>query len=580
METEKTKTLSPDEIRSLQDLVGPEWVNADPAMMDTYSYYMNPEILNRDGSLWLPRPAAVVMPASAEEVAAVVKAANRLKLMVKPISTGWSAAAAASRGRVVVLDLKRMDRIIDIDVKNQVAVVEPYVKAIILQTILWTQGLNLHVVSCGGNHSPLASATSAWGTGLDGPVMSYSGRNLLGAEWVLPTGDVLTLGSAGAGAGWFTADGPGPSLRGIIRGYMGAFGGLGVFTKAALKLYRWDGPPEIEAEGSSPHYTLANDLPSNMGLFMLSFPDAKAMADAGYKMGEAEITYSDFRLPAFMSALGTTENNLDLKRAWETGVMQRIAKYNMIIAVIGHTGREFKWKMDSLKEILLETRGVNLPIQFDTSVKSLRNMRLILKFVKDPLALLRGRPRLQEFARNLPVGARARRKALSELFWVMLRHANNVQGNFRPSQAMFTSMGTFDTWDLGIKQSHWIAERKQKYIKQGVFLDDGGDLGCGGTFEHAHMGYLEGIVLYSTKRQDSVQAASTVIEEAVQACIDQAFGIPIAGFGKDMNARLGPHCGNYHLWMQKIKAALDPNTASDPFFYSEGKEDEEVKRKK
>jgi len=572
-------TLKPDEIRSLEDVVGPQWVNADPCMMDTYSFYMNPEILNRDGSLWLPRPAAVVMPASTDEVAALVRAANRLKLMVKPISTGWSAAAAASRDRVVVLDLKRMDKIIDIDVKNQVAVVEPYVKAIILQTILWTQGLNLHVVSCGGNHSPLASVTSAWGTGLDGPVMSYSGRNLLGAEWVLPTGEVLTLGSAGAGAGWFCADGPGPSLRGIMRGYMGAFGGLGVFTKAALKLYRWDGPAEIEAEGSSPHYTLAKDLPSNMDLFMLSFPDAKAMADAGYKMGEAEITYADFRLPAFMSALGTTEHNLDLKRAWETGVMQKIARYNMIIAVIGHTRREFEWKMASLKEILAETRGVNLPIQLDTSVKSLRNMKLILKFVNDPLKLLRWVPALQDIVRNLPIGAKQRRKALSELFWVMLRHANNVQGNFRPSQAMFTSMGTFDTWDLGIRQSDWIAERKQKYIKEGVFLDDGGDLGCGGTFEHAHMGYLEGIVLYSTKRPESVQAASAVIEEAVQACIDEAFGIPIAGFGKDMNARLGPHSGNYHLWMQKIKAALDPNTASDPFFYSEG-EKEQVKSKK
>ena len=41
------------------------------------------------------------------------------------------------------------------------------------------------------------------------------GRNVLGVEWVLPTGDILNMGSIEAGAGWFTADGPGPSFGGI-----------------------------------------------------------------------------------------------------------------------------------------------------------------------------------------------------------------------------------------------------------------------------------------------------------------------------------------------------------------------------
>lgn len=542
-------------------------------MMDTYAFYMNPEIINKDGSLWLPRPSGVVMPENTLQVSKIVKLCNRTDLMVKPISTGWSATAAASRDRVVILDLKRMNRIIEIDVKNQVAVIEPYVKAIILQTILWTQGLNLHVISCGGNHSPLASTTSAWGTGLDGPSMSFSGRNLLGVEWVLPDGEVLTLGSAGHGAGWFTADGPGPSLRGILRGYHGAFGSMGVFTKAAIKLYRWDGPTEIEVTGQSPHY-LIKDFPPNLGLFMLSFPDSKSMAEAGYKMGEAEINYADFRLPAFMSALGMTDHNLALKRVWETGVLQRIARYNMITAVIGFSQREFEWKMKALRQILSETRGVNLPVNMDTGEESMRRMALVLRFVDDPLALLRRLPFLAELVRNLPIGERQRQKSLSELFWVMLRHANNTQGNFRPSQAMFTSMGTFDTWDVGISQSEWIAERKQEYIRQGLFLDDGGDLGCGGTFENAHMGYLEGIGMYSTKDPKSVMAAGRVIDEAAQACIDKAFGIPIAGFGWEMNRKLGPASGNYHLWMKKIKKALDPNRAGDPFFYAEPDEED------
>jgi hypothetical protein len=39
----------------------------------------------------------------------------------------------------------------------------------------------------------------------------------------------------------------------------------------------------------------------------------------------------------------------------------------------------------------------------------------------------------------------------------------------------------------------------------------------------------------------------------------------------------GPTCSNYQIWLARIKAALDPHTASDPFFYAEPlKEDESV----
>jgi len=39
--------------------------------------------------------------------------------------------------------------------------------------------------------------------------------------------------------------------------------------------------------------------------------------------------------------------------------------------------------------------------------------------------------------------------------------------------------------------------------------------------------------------------------------------------GCEMNKRFGPACHNYPEFMSKIKKALDPNTASDPFFYAE-----------
>jgi hypothetical protein len=129
-------------------------------------------------------------------------------------------------------------------------------------------------------------------------------------------------------------------------------------------------------------------------------------------------------------------------------------------------------------------------------------------------------------------------------------------------------MGAFDTWDLAHTQAEYVAEVKQKYIREGLILDDGGDLGTGGTFESGHLGYLEGIILYDPGNPASTIAAGELVSTGVADTIEQAMGLPIAGFGTEANALFGPACSNYHIWLQQIKAALDPHTACDPFFYA------------
>ena len=564
--------ISREEIKELQDIAGKEWVSTDPCMMDSYSLYMNPETINSDGSLWLPRPAAVVLPASTEEVQAIMRFCNKSDLMVKPISTGFHAVSAASRERVIVLDLKRMNRIIDIDVKNQIAVIEPYVRAIDLQTELFKHGLNVHIVSCGSNHSVLASTAAAWGYGMSGPSTSFSGRNLLGVEWVLPTGEAYIMGSKGSGCGWFTAEGPGPSMRGIMRGFQGTFGCLGVFTKCAVKLYKWDGPSSWKVLGESPNY-LIDQKPPRMSMNILSFPTGKAMKDAGYLLGEAELDFAQFRTPMFFSALAMTENNEELKLALESGLFQKIMQWTLCNVVTGNSDREYSWRMKALKEVLRETGGVLVPMNLKVTPGMLSIISKFVKYIKDPLYLLRKFPFLQTIAHKIPVGKKQKHIQFSRLFWLFIRNAVNTQSSFRPTQGMSTCMGSFDTWDLGVEQSDWIAVEKQEYIKKGLILDDGGDMGCGGIFEGGHLGYLEGIILYNTREPGSIIAAGDLIDKGVKASIDNALGVPIAGFGSEMNSRFGPGCGNYNIWMSRIKKALDPNRASDPFFYSEPKED-------
>ena len=533
---------------------------------------MNPETINTDGSQWLPRPAAVVLPQSTAEIQEIMRFCTNSNFMAKPISTGFHAAAAASNKNVIILDLKRMNQTIEIDIKNQIAVVEPYVRAIDLQTEIVKHGLNCHIVSSGANHSLLASHAAAWGYGVSGAATSFSGRNLLGLEWVLPTGDVVTLGSAGSNCGWFSSDGPGPSMRGIVRGFQGTLGGLGVFTRCAIKLYKWDGRREWEIEGESPKYVLKK-VPPRCALHAVAFPSRKAEKDGGYKMGEAEINFGEFRTPMFFSALGLTETNEELKIALDSGLFQKIGKNIISTAIFSASDAEFSWKMKALKEILRETGGVIVPMNLHLRPTMFKLAGILTKVVRDPLFPLRLIPALQQLIPRLPIWRKTKREKQSTLFWLLFRNANNTQAAFRPSQGMATMLGAFDTWDLAHTQAEYVAKVKQPYIKQGLILDDGGDLGSGGTFESGHLGYLEGIILYDPSNPKSAMASRELVETGIKEAINSAMGVPIAAFGVEINRKFGPACGDYHIWLARIKSALDPNTASDPFFYAEGERD-------
>lgn len=554
---------------TLTGIVGEPWVERAACVLDTYAYYQNPETMNADGSQWLPRPAAVVLPQSPEEIQEILRFCSRTKYMAKPISTGFHTAAAASNNDTIILDLKRMDRIIDIDVRNQIAVIEPYVRAIDLQTQLLKIGLNCHIISAGANHSLLASHTAAWGYGVTGASTSHSGRNLLGVEWVLPTGDIVTLGSAGSGSGWFNCEGPGPSMRGVMRGFHGTFGGLGVFTKCAIKLYKYDGPRTWDFGGKSPNYVLEK-IPKRSKFTALAFPTRDAEKDGGYKMGEAELNYGEFRTPMFFTALGLTNNNLELKEALDSGLFPKFANHVLSCAFFGASDGEFAWKEKALEQILKETNAATVPFNLSASARSLRAAGKLMAGVKDPLAPLRKSAGLRRFAESTRLGADQRRATQSRLFWLLVRNAVNIQSAFRPSQGMATMMGAFDTWDLAHTQAEYAAKAKQKYIDQGLIIADGGDLGAGGTFENGHLGYLEGIILYDPSNPASVEAVRDLVEGGLRASIDDAMGVPIAGFGVNANKELGPECSHYDRWVKRIKTALDPNTASDPFFYAEG----------
>ncbi len=274
--------------KALEDIVGEENITDEPATLDAYAYQFWAEF-RQEGSKFMPRAGAVVLPKDTEEVQAIVRACNRYKLKCKASSTGWGLHAAPLVEDAIQLDMRRMDRIIEIDEKNMYAVIEPCVIGNTLQAEAMKVGLNTHMIGAGGSCSPLASATSFYGIGPDSLFMGTSPENLLGAEWVMPNGDILRTGSLGSGGGWFCGDGPGPSLRGVFRGAIGHAGGLGVFTKCAIKLYPWTGPAIMPIEGKPPLYT--TPLPSIIRGHTITWSNWDGYRDALWKIFDNDIGY-------------------------------------------------------------------------------------------------------------------------------------------------------------------------------------------------------------------------------------------------------------------------------------------------
>ena len=325
--------------------------------MDSYAFQFSADLRTGGESKFYIRPEAAVLPGSAEEVQAIVKACNRYNVPFKAHSTGWGVFAAPLREGVIQLDLRRMNRIIDLDEKNMYAVIEPYVTAGQLQAEAMKRGLNCHIVSAGGGHSPLASATSFMGISTTGLATSQNGRNLFGAEWVLPTGEVLQLGSPGSGAGWFSGDGPGPSLRGIMRGAMGAAGGLGIFTRIGFKLYPWPGPEKLKITGAHPE--LGMETPENFKYYYPYWQSWEDMTEATYKIHEEAVAYTVNRVPADWMGWYLTETNTEFYRLYTEEAMPIMRKHRMgwNITIAAPNKRAFEYKKKVFEKIVEDTKG-------------------------------------------------------------------------------------------------------------------------------------------------------------------------------------------------------------------------------
>jgi len=183
-----------------------------------------------DGTWYEGMPQVVVIPESTDQVAAVVLLANRELIPVTPRAMGSSLSGGpVPRRGGIVIDTKRMDRILEIDEVNFVAVVQPGVINSDLQAAVERRGLfyppdpsSLRQSAIGGNIAENAGGSRCLKYGV-------TSDYVMGLEVVLPTGEVIRTG------GKMVKNVTGYNLRQLITG---AEGTLGVVTEATLRLIK------------------------------------------------------------------------------------------------------------------------------------------------------------------------------------------------------------------------------------------------------------------------------------------------------------------------------------------------------
>lgn len=484
-------TLDKAVFTAFEDIVGPDYICSDPTIMPAYH---GAEL------------SAVILPENTDQVQAIVKLCNKHKLMLKAIGTAWTGAFPPG---MIYLDLRRMNRIIEINEKNMYAVVEPYVISAQLQAELFKRGLHMNMKGAGANCSALLRGHGHLDQSTGG-----DDRNHLAVEWVTPEGDIVRTGSLGSSDEWFCGDGPGPSMRAIISSAVPPGVTPGVFTKCALKLYHWPGPPKWPIEGISPKYTLA-ELPSNMMARYYSFPSIEKMWQAEIALGENEICLELMGFnPAMVAANITTCNEEDARMFKKLNAESIGPGFFVIIA--GNSPGDFAYRKKVLEHIVQEADGQSMKTLEDPEIEGI-------------------------------------------LLCQCTRISASIRETFRPG-GMFNSIPIMGQRDLTIKWAIGAGKAKLPLIEKGYIVDDGGAF-FGWGVEQGHLGKTEIFCKYNPRDEEAAAAVEQWKNSEGRRAFEERY---FANLIPPVDDDIPKEVGNFDKWWKRVVDAVDPNEITPP----------------
>jgi FAD/FMN-containing dehydrogenase len=465
-----------------------------------------------------PSPEAVLLPGSAEEVQQIVRICNRHGIRYIATVSSLIGFAYPSGPGTIILQLKRMNRLVEINAQDRYAVIEPGVRHGQLRTELMRHGLSYPVAAVGPGGSVLANFACSSGDNHCQHGASRTNRYLLGIEWVTPEGELLRLGSLANDAGWFSADGPGPSLRGLIKGFVGQWGGLGVVTRIAIGLDAWRGPATLPTTGRSPSYQLRLD-PALHQAYVFKFPSIEQLRDAMIAIGEAEIAQAVLKYFNASAALLATESANDFWELWRSGLFQRELARPLYVYLSAFTPEEYAYEERVLRDIVAEFGGEDVDER-------------ILRIYRDNMDFY------------ILVGA--------------LQRVLRLGGGWAPAKLSGDSIGHM------IEVGKAIPEFMQAFIAQGRVFD-APDNWQVIPLEYGHGAHIELLFLYDRVQANWGQVPVDFMRASMQADIRNGHHGTMPPRTAAAGASLGPLFSNAQLWAARVKDAFDPRLLANPF---------------
>ena len=225
-----TTTLDEKAIASLSRIVEQENVLADADSLDRYTGdSLSPSRAFGAADAFERLADVVVRPSCTAEVADIVRWANEHRVPVVPYGggTGVMGAVVPAHGGLV-LDMKRMNRVLDVDAESLTARVEAGIVLGDLEAVLAGQGVMIGHDPYSVPIATIAGTISTNGVGYRACAHGPMGEQVVGLEAVLPDGRVIE-----------TRDIPkyssGPNLNHL---FIGAEGVFGVITRATIRIFR------------------------------------------------------------------------------------------------------------------------------------------------------------------------------------------------------------------------------------------------------------------------------------------------------------------------------------------------------
>ena len=202
------------------------------AILGPRGYLDRPEDLilyEYDGSVDKARPELVAFPRTTEDVAGLARLAKKYGIPVtaRGAGTGLSGGAIARSGGLMI-SFARMNRVLEIDLENERAVVQPGVVNLDITLAVQSRGYffapdpsSQRACTIGGNVAENAGGPHTLAYGV-------TTNHVLGLEFVTPDGDVFTTGGK-------ETDLPGYDLTGFLTGSEGT---MALITKVIVRLMR------------------------------------------------------------------------------------------------------------------------------------------------------------------------------------------------------------------------------------------------------------------------------------------------------------------------------------------------------